>query len=112
MTHPERRLAENYSGYAGGGRRPVLKSLVGASNSTDSSTPEFKRHLPLPQLGSYYTNIEARDQAKQLNGDIEDPDNRLAAKIHHYEGLVATGRSVQLNGNMSSAAFMGSNFGN
>ena len=101
MRLPNGRLAESYGGDAAGGR----------FDSSCSPTPAFEQRRPTPQSGNYYKSIEARDQAKQLNGDVEDPDYRSPAKSNHYEGLTATGCSLQLNGNMSSAAFIGSTFG-
>lgn len=108
VTPSKRRLAESRGGYATGG---LLKTLVGTSESSDSPAPEFEQPRHMPQFGHYYTNVQAQDRARQLNGDIGHPDNRLPAKINHYESLVAAGCSLQLNGNMSSAAFIGSTFG-
>ncbi|SLM34627.1 hypothetical protein LPUS_03483 [Lasallia pustulata] len=104
----QRKLAESSGGCAARGRRPVSKMLLRSSDSSNSPPPESAQRFPMPPIGNQYKNIETRDQAKQLNGDIGDA---LLAKSNRYEGLMATGCSLQLNGNMSSAAFIASAFG-
>ncbi|KAA6408307.1 MAG: hypothetical protein FRX48_08049 [Lasallia pustulata] len=84
----QRKLAESSGGCAARGRRPVSKMLLRSSDSSNSPPPESAQRFPMPPIGNQYKNIETRDQAKQLNGDIGDA---LLAKSNRYEGLIATG---------------------
>lgn len=53
-----------------------------------------------------YRNVEAKDNALQLNGDLGGPATPSKISRNRYYSNIASGYSVQVNGNVSNLDFL------
>jgi hypothetical protein len=94
-----------------------ISSLATSISSTESFFDDLKTTPPSSISSSeklrhkrqgrhLYRNMEARDQAMQLNGDLGDTKTLSMRCRNQYDGNVARSNSVQVNGNISDPAFM------
>jgi hypothetical protein len=86
--------------------RSSMESLSGGFTTPTSSVSSCVNFWHDHQCCHFYTNMEAKDKAIQLNGDLGSSGTFSKTCCNHYYRNIASGHSVQVNGNISNPALV------